>query len=102
MSKSVKVPLRGGSGPIGLTCGGVRWRIRPDWGEANGPEGRGRLFGPEGLRLPEWLASGQATVVKQGAHRTVYHVHRGDLDFYVKHYPVPDCWARLRALVRPS
>src|SRR5205823_4986139 len=52
--------------------------------------------------LPEWLASGQATVVKQGVHRTVYHVHRGDLDFYVKHYPVPDCRARLRALVRPS
>src|SRR5262245_19737112 len=78
---------------IVLERGGVRWQIRP---------GMEHLFGPDGLRLDEWLAAGQACVVKHGPHRTVYHVVLPKLDFYLKHNRLADCRARLRELVRPS
>lgn len=76
-----------------LVRGGVRWQIRPELEP---------LFGPEGPRLDDWLAAGQAQVVKHGPHRTVYHVVLPDLDFYLKHNRLADCRARLRELVRPS
>src|SRR5579883_2586563 len=60
------------------------------------------LFGPDGLRLDEWLAAGQASIVKHGPHRTVYHVVLPGLDFYLKHNRLADCRAKLRELVRPS
>jgi tRNA A-37 threonylcarbamoyl transferase component Bud32 len=78
---------------IVLERGGVRWEIR---------SGLEHLFGPDGLRLDEWLASGQANVVKHGPHRTVYHVVLPGLDFYLKHNRLADCRAKLRELVRPS
>jgi tRNA A-37 threonylcarbamoyl transferase component Bud32 len=78
---------------IVLERGGVRWQIRP---------GLEHLFGPNGLRLDEWLAAGQACMVKHGPHRTVYHVVLPELDFYLKHNRLADCRARLRELVRPS
>jgi tRNA A-37 threonylcarbamoyl transferase component Bud32 len=80
--------------PISVTAGGVRWQIPPRW--------RDCLLGPDGLRLPEWLAAGQARLVKQGPHRTVYHVTLPELDFHLKHYPLADGRAWLRGLVRPS
>jgi tRNA A-37 threonylcarbamoyl transferase component Bud32 len=67
---------------VDLTTGGVRWHVRA--------ECRAALFGPEGLRLPEWLSAGQATVVKHGPHRTVYRVILPGLDFFLKHYRLPD------------
>ena len=76
-----------------LECGGVRWQIRP---------GLEHLFGPDGLRLKEWLDAGQAHVVKHGPHRTVYHVILPGLEFYLKHNRLADCRAKLRELVRPS
>jgi tRNA A-37 threonylcarbamoyl transferase component Bud32 len=88
------------SDPIHLTAGGVSWQIQPAWLE--GAAGTESLFGPDGLRLAEWLAGGQAHAVKQGPHRTVYRVVLPGLDFHVKHYPVIDRRARLRQLVRPS
>jgi hypothetical protein len=72
----------------------IRWEVLPEYREA--------LLGADGLRLGEWLAAGQAQAVKQGPHRTIYHVRVGDLDFYVKHYPLPDLRAWMRQLVRPS
>jgi serine/threonine protein kinase len=78
---------------IVLERGGVRWQIRP---------GLEHLFGPDGLRLDEWLAAGQASIVKHGPHRTVYHVVLPGLDFYLKHNRLADCRAKLRELVRPS
>jgi tRNA A-37 threonylcarbamoyl transferase component Bud32 len=78
---------------IVLERGGVRWQIRP---------GLEYLFGPDGLRLKQWLAAGQAQIVKHGPHRTVYHVVLPGLDFYLKHNRLADCRARLRELVRPS
>lgn len=76
-----------------LVSGGVRWQIQP---------GLEFLFGPDGLRLDEWLAAGQAHVVKHGPHRTVYHVVLPELDFFVKHNRLADGRAWLRELVRPS
>jgi tRNA A-37 threonylcarbamoyl transferase component Bud32 len=78
---------------IVLERGDVRWQLRP---------GLEHLFGPDGLHLDEWLAAGQAHVVKHGPHRTVYHVVLPELDFYLKHNRLADCRAKLRELVRPS
>jgi tRNA A-37 threonylcarbamoyl transferase component Bud32 len=86
------------SGPDGtlveLTAGGLRWQVRP--------EHREQLFGPDGLRLDEWLRDGSARVVKHGPHRTVYYVTLPGLHFYLKHYRLMDVRARLRELVRPA
>ncbi|HEY7313099.1 MAG TPA: lipopolysaccharide kinase InaA family protein [Gemmataceae bacterium] len=76
-----------------LVSGGVRWQIRP---------GLEHLFGPDGLRLNEWLTTGQARMVKHGPHRTVYHVVLPGLSFYLKHNRLADRRAWLRELVRPS
>src|SRR5258708_3715475 len=66
------------------------------------PEYRDLLFDAEGLRLDEWLRSGEARIVKHGPHRTVYRIDLPDLSFYLKHYRLPNTRAWLRELVRPS
>jgi tRNA A-37 threonylcarbamoyl transferase component Bud32 len=83
---------------IDLVSGGVRWQVR----RCGLGDERDRLFGPDGLRLAEWSASGAARVVKEGPHRTVYRVVLPGLDFYLKCYPVSNNRAWLRTLVRPS
>src|SRR5258708_547609 len=75
------------------TAGGVCWQMAP--------ECRERLLGPDGLRLQKWLESGQASIVKNGPHRTVYRVALSGLQFYLKHYRLPTLRAWLRQLVRP-
>jgi hypothetical protein len=80
--------------PIQPSARDLRWELVP--------EVRDRLLGPDGLRLPEWLASGQARVVKHGPHRTVYRVNLPDLRFYLKHNRVHDVRAWLRGWLRPS
>jgi tRNA A-37 threonylcarbamoyl transferase component Bud32 len=77
-----------------LSVGGFRWSLLPDL--------RAQLLNESGLRLPEWLQSGQARVVKEGPHRVVYRVELPGLCFYVKHNFVHDQRAWLRQLVRPS
>ena len=74
------------------------WRI-----ERLAPGLRDDLLGQEGLRLKEWLAAGQAQLVKQGPHRLVYRVtlSAGQV-VYVKHNLLPDARAWLRQLVRIS
>ena len=76
-----------------LTAGDFRWQISP--------ECRERLIGPEGLRLQEWLESGQASIVKHGPHRTVYRVNLSGFHFHLKHHRLPNLRAWLRQLVRP-
>ena len=49
------------TGTITYDVGGVRWSLRPDLFER-----REELFGSDGLRLPEWLASGAANIDKAG------------------------------------
>ncbi len=70
----------------------VGWWIREEWFE--------RLAGPHGLRWQEWRNSGRLRVVKDGPHRTVYHVDLGETGVYVKHYRVPDFRARWRQWLR--
>jgi tRNA A-37 threonylcarbamoyl transferase component Bud32 len=75
--------------------GEVRWSVAPGL--------RDQLLGPSGLRLAEWLQSGQALVVKAGPHRVVYRVHLScGTVVYVKHNLLPDVRAWCRQLVRPS
>src|SRR5579871_2410724 len=80
--------------PIRVTAAGLRWEVLP--------ECRERLLGPDGLRLAEWLRTGQARIVKQGAQRTVYRVTLPGLSFYLKHNRLTDLRAWLRELVRPA
>jgi tRNA A-37 threonylcarbamoyl transferase component Bud32 len=77
-----------------ITVGGIRWWVDPAC--------RDHLFGPQGLRLEEWLNSGHATVIKQGPHRVVYRVELPGLGCHVKHNRISDVRSWLRALVRPS
>jgi hypothetical protein len=77
-----------------ITAGGMRWHVAPAY--------RHLLLDDAGLRLADWLAAGQARVVKHGPHRTVYHVIAPGLDCYLKHNRLPDTRAWLRQLVRPS
>ena len=77
-----------------LTSGGIRWQVLPEW--------RPVLFGPNGLRLEEWLRTGLAHVVKNGPHRTVYRVALPGICIYLKHHRLPDVRAWLRQLVRPA
>src|SRR5438046_690106 len=77
-----------------LTIAGFRWSLPLHL--------QTQLLGDHGLRLPEWLASGQACVVKQGPHRLVYRVELPGLRFYIKHNLVHDQRTWLRQLVRPS
>jgi len=57
--------------------GNFRWAALADWEPL--------LFGRQGLRLDEWRAAGRLTVVKHGAHRSVYYVALCERAFYVKH-----------------
>jgi tRNA A-37 threonylcarbamoyl transferase component Bud32 len=76
-------------------AGDIRWQVRHDLPV-------GQLFDTGGLRLAEWISSGLAHIVKQGPHRTVFHVQLPGLDFHLKHYPLANTRAWLRQLVRPS
>jgi tRNA A-37 threonylcarbamoyl transferase component Bud32 len=77
-----------------VDAAGIRWWVAPQVRQA--------LIGPDGLRLDEWLKSGQACIVKQGPHRIVYRVDLGHEVVYVKHNLVRDPRAWLRQMVRPS
>jgi tRNA A-37 threonylcarbamoyl transferase component Bud32 len=72
----------------------TRWEVAAEY--------RDVLLGPDGLRLDEWLERGQARVVKDGPHRTVYRVVLPEVDCYVKHCRVYDGRAWLRECVRPA
>jgi hypothetical protein len=76
------------------SAGGFRWSLLPEL--------QNQLLDGQGLRMREWLQSGQARVVKQGPHRIVYRVELPGLCFYVKHNFIHDQRAWLRQLVRPS
>jgi tRNA A-37 threonylcarbamoyl transferase component Bud32 len=79
---------------ITRTVCGIRWQlaagIQPDL-----------LFEPQGFRLAEWLARGEATVVKERPRRDVWRVTLPDCDFHLKHdRPVPT--AAIQNLMRSS
>lgn len=76
----------------------VEWSIAPGWERD--------LLCPQGLRLAEWLASGQARVIKQGPHRVVYRVElAGQVparSFYLKHDRASGWQAGARHLLRAN
>jgi tRNA A-37 threonylcarbamoyl transferase component Bud32 len=80
-----------------LACGNTseaRWQALTDWAPT--------LLGPDGLRLNQWRARGEARVVKHGPHRTVYAVELADRAFHVKHYRCNRTMHVARHLVRAS
>jgi tRNA A-37 threonylcarbamoyl transferase component Bud32 len=72
----------------------LRWQVAPEYREL--------LLDTNGLRLDDWLRTGEARVVKHGPHRTVYRVDLASVSFYLKHYRLPNARAWMRELVRPS
>src|ERR1043165_80693 len=76
------------------SVGGFRWSLLPHL--------QTQLLNEQGLRLPEWLTSGQARIVKQGPHRRVYKVELPGLSFYIKHNLIHDQRTWWRHLIRPS
>ncbi len=76
------------------TVGGFRWTMLPDL--------QHRLLDENGLRIQQWLASGQARVVKNGPTRIVYRVELPGLSFFIKHNYVQDQRAWFRQMVRQS
>jgi tRNA A-37 threonylcarbamoyl transferase component Bud32 len=89
LARTVRSPM-----PQLLESTALCWKIPPEYHD--------RLLGPSGLRLDEWLASGEARIIKHGPHRTVYRVGLSGLSFYIKHNRLPNARAWLRGLVRPS
>jgi tRNA A-37 threonylcarbamoyl transferase component Bud32 len=81
--------------PVALTAAGATWRTAPEL------IARG-VLGPEGPRLAEWLATGEAIIIKKAPHCTVYRVVLPDLDFHLKHYHPADARSRARSLIRAS
>jgi tRNA A-37 threonylcarbamoyl transferase component Bud32 len=67
----------------GQTSLGFHWEFAQPWCGC-----AAELLSPAsgGLKLDEWLASGQARVVKYFPHRTVYRVELPGYDFHIKHY----------------
>ena len=63
------------------TSGAARWFVQPAWLDS--------LLGDEGLRLDEWLSTGQARLVKRGAHRAIYRLELPAGCCYLKHYRSP-------------
>ncbi|MCA9113965.1 MAG: hypothetical protein KDA79_02690 [Planctomycetaceae bacterium] len=59
------------------------------------------LFDRDGLRIARWLQNGQAEIVKDGPHRTVYRLSLPSGAYYLKHFRVADWKARLQNVVRP-
>ncbi|HEX4147714.1 MAG TPA: lipopolysaccharide kinase InaA family protein [Pirellulales bacterium] len=72
----------------------VQWDVLPAW--------QSLLLGPGGLRLGEWIATGQAQVVKHGARRTVYRVDLAERTIFLKHYRCRELWDMGRHLFRAS
>jgi tRNA A-37 threonylcarbamoyl transferase component Bud32 len=60
-----------------LQIGGIRWHL------ADGVSADS-LLDSAGLRLPWWLTSGQASLVKERPQRSVFRVVLPEMDFYVK------------------
>lgn len=79
---------------VEITAGGIRWHVQAELRDA--------LFGPEGIRLAEWLRGGQAHVVKEGPHRAVYYIALPEARFFLKHNRLMDFRGWLRQLVRPA
>jgi tRNA A-37 threonylcarbamoyl transferase component Bud32 len=82
-----------GSDWVRVRSAGLHWHVAPEL--------CGRLFGPDGIRLNEWLNGGRARIVKTGPHQTVYRVILPGLDFHLKHYHLMNARAWLRQLLRP-
>jgi tRNA A-37 threonylcarbamoyl transferase component Bud32 len=83
---------------VTLLRNGLRWQVRPELIV----DGDCPLLDDKGLRLQEWLEAGQARVLKQAPHRTIYRLTLPGLDLHLKYYPLNDLRAVLRQLVRPS
>ena len=76
-----------------VQAGNFCWRLHPEFA---------RELGPDGMRLDDWLRTGQATIVKQGPHRLVYRVELARGAFFVKHNLTPDRVTWLRQSMRRS
>ena len=87
---------------VELSWGAIHWQIDPDLRRSDVHAAGSGLFQATGPAIAAWLQAGQATVVKDGPHQSVYHVVLPGLDFFVKHYRLANTRAWLRSLLRPA
>lgn len=72
--------------------GGAVWEVAAGLRDA--------LFDRSRFLLPNWLAGGQATRIKSGPGRSMYHVQTGSHEFYIKHFRSPSGWTGWRHRLR--
>ena len=61
-----------------LSFGETRWTVHGPFNDL--------LFDERGLKLKQWLKSGQATLIKSGPGRLIYRVNLPGAAFYIKHF----------------
>ncbi|HEV3145239.1 MAG TPA: lipopolysaccharide kinase InaA family protein, partial [Gemmataceae bacterium] len=71
----------------------IRWHAEPELCA---------LLGAESEAIGKAIASGRATIIKQGRFRTVYGVHLPNIELYVKHCRPVGWRAWLRECFRPA
>lgn len=80
--------------PAGESARPTTWQVQPGWEPLLLVDGQ--------VPLQQWLDAGQARIVKDGAHRTVYRVDLPEAAVYVKHYRCQGLLRRSRSLFRGS
>jgi serine/threonine protein kinase len=80
--------------PQRCQLGSIGGEVLPDW--------QALLWGPDGLRLDQWLRDGQARLIKQGPRRAVYRVDAAQQKLYVKHYRSLGWWQAIGQVFRAS
>ncbi|VAX40631.1 hypothetical protein MNBD_PLANCTO02-1402 [hydrothermal vent metagenome] len=57
------------------------------------------LLKPAGLKMTQWNRNGQLEIIKNGPHRTVYHLKLLSGGYFLKHFKADDKKTKLRQLV---
>lgn len=83
----------GSTGMVTFCLAQTRWQVCADRVD--------ELFDSSGLKLTEWKRHGQTTIIKNGPHRTVYHLELPSGGYFLKHFKADDWKTKLRQLVTP-
>lgn len=79
---------------LALRDGAAAGQVLPSW--------QTLLFDSDGLRISQWLETGEARLVKHGPRRAVYRVDVPQASFFVKHYRRGPWWQGLSYWFRAS
>ncbi len=71
----------------------TRWQVKGNFVD--------ELLKPAGLKMTQWNRNGQIKIIKNGPHRTVYHLKLLSGGYFLKHFKADDRKTKLRQLVTP-